>query len=217
MTKPSNNPLDTLQEIRTLMERSSRFISLSGLSGVSAGFIALIGASIAYWRLGILPFSNLLDYEQPLSRYLSPTSSDYLFFGGLAAIIFVLAISSGIIFTTRKARQKGQKIWDALTRRLLFHLAVPLFVGGVFCLALLRYNLVLLIAPATLLFYGLSLVNASKYTLNDVQYLGLSEIALGLIGLFIPGYGLELWSIGFGLLHIIYGFVMYYRYEKTEA
>ena len=57
-------------------------------------------------------------------------------------------------------------------------------------------------------------VNASKYTLNDIRYLGLTEIFLGLVALVFLEYSLLFWAIGFGLVHIIYGIVMYYKYER---
>jgi len=217
MTKhrEGKHPLDTLQEIRSLMERSSRFISLSGLSGVTAGLFALAGAGIACWYLGIRPFDGQRFYYD-----IVPDSGkvQHLTFFILDAL-FVLcgALAGGIYFTTRKARQKDLPIWDALTRRLLLNLAIPLLAGAVFILAMLYHGLVVFVAPATLLFYGLGLVNASKYTLNDIRYLGLTEIALGLFGVFIPGYGLELWMLGFGLLHIMYGAAMYFKYESGRA
>ena len=43
-----NQHLETLQDIKKIMERSSRFLSLSGLSGIAAGICALAGSVIAY-------------------------------------------------------------------------------------------------------------------------------------------------------------------------
>ena len=40
-------PLEELQHIKRMMERSSRFISLSGLSGIAAGICAIAGAWFA--------------------------------------------------------------------------------------------------------------------------------------------------------------------------
>ncbi|MBI1225297.1 MAG: hypothetical protein GC192_08680 [Bacteroidetes bacterium] len=196
-----------------MMERSSRFISLSGLSGVAAGSFALLGAAMVYIYLGLQPFSNYkIFYAEALRN--GKWGIDYVTFFLLdAALVFVLAVASGIYFTTRKAKRKGQKVWDQSALRMLSNLAIPLIVGGIFCLVLYRERQILLIAPATLVFYGLALVNGSKFTLNDIRYLGLCEIGLGIIGLFFPGYGLELWAIGFGLLHIAYGLVMYRKYE----
>ncbi|MCB0571924.1 MAG: hypothetical protein KDC66_19285 [Phaeodactylibacter sp.] len=215
MTQKYNDHLETLNQIRTLMERSSRFISLSGLSGVAAGVAALLGAGAVYLYLGTGPFGQRrLYYQQVLES--EKWGLDYVTFFLLdGGIVLALAITSGIFFTTRKARSKGQHIWDALTKRLLANLAIPLFAGGLFCLALFYHGHIGLIAPSTLLFYGLALVNASKYTLDDVRYLGLAEMALGLVSLFLLGYGLEFWAIGFGLLHILYGTLMYFKYERA--
>ncbi|MEO1514399.1 MAG: hypothetical protein AAFV95_05280 [Bacteroidota bacterium] len=208
-----NEQLETLQEIRSLMERSSRFISLSGLSGVAAGIFALIGAGFVYVYLDTLPFEHKRLYyitAQTANKW----GMNYIQFFLLDAIaVLAGAISMGIFFTTRRARRKGQTIWDSTAQRLLINLAIPLVSGGVFCLALLYHGQIGLIAPATLIFYGLSLVNASKYTLSDIRYLGFLEIILGSAAMFSPGYGLEIWAIGFGILHIVYGIIMYYKYD----
>lgn len=198
-----------------MMERSSRFISLSGLSGVAAGTIALLGAAAAYWFLEISPFDQKTVYYQA-ARSTEKWGLNYISFFLLdASVVLFLAVSAGIFFTTRKAKQKGHKIWDPLTRRVLFNLMIPLITGGLFCLALFSHRFVGLIAPATLIFYGLALINASKYTFNDFRYLGICEIVLGMFALFQLGYGLEMWAIGFGLLHIFYGSLMYFKYERT--
>ncbi len=212
-----NEHLQTLSEIRTLMERSSRFISLSGLSGVAAGLSALLGAAMVYLYLGIVPFQHKKMYYV-VAENIDKWGMDYRTFFILdAALVLLVAVAAGIFFTTRKAKKKGQKIWDPLSRRLLTNLLIPLVAGGIFCLGLLYHNEFGLVAPSMLIFYGLSCINASKYTLDDIRTLGLLEVALGLVALFNIGYGLEFWAIGFGLLHIVYGIVMYYKYERAEA
>lgn len=214
MVKTQNDHLETLTQIRSLMERSSRFISLSGLSGVAAGIWALVGAAAVYIYLDIpvwggrqLPYYELLQN----GKWGIPYETFFILDFG---IVLILAIGSGIFFTTRKAKRNGYKTWDAMARRMLTNLAIPLVAGGIFCLALYLNGIYGLIAPATLIFYGLALVNGGKYTLNDIRYLGILEIVLGIFGLFNPGYGLELWALGFGVLHIIYGLMMYQKYEK---
>lgn len=211
-----NEQLEHLSEIRSLMERSSRFISLSGLSGIAAGIFALLGAAAVYVYFGIMPFSvnNHLYYGDVVAAK-NVWGIDYISFFFLdAAIVLTLALASGIFFTTRKAKKKGQKIWDNVSKKLLINLMIPLVAGGIFCIGLLDYGLFGLVAPATLIFYGLALVNGGKYTLSDIHYLGLCEIGLGLIAMFNVGYGLEFWAIGFGILHIVYGTIMYFKYEK---
>ena len=210
-----NEQLEHLREIRSLMERSSRFISLSGLSGIAAGIFALIGAAAVYVYFDIFPFDDHLVYYADVVEAERSWGMDYLTFFFLdAALVFTFAVAGGIFFTTRKAKQKGQKIWDKVTQKLLLNLLIPLAAGGIFCLALMKHGEFGLVAPATLVFYGLALVNAGKYTWSDIHYLGLSEIVLGLIASFYIGYGLEFWAIGFGVLHIIYGTIMYFKYEK---
>lgn len=214
MVKTQNDHLETLTQIRSLMERSSRFISLSGLSGVAAGVWALLGAAAVYVYLGLPLFSNKRLYYYDVLQNGKWGIPYEKFFLADALLVLFLAIASGIFFTTRKARRNGQKIWDAMAQRMLINLAIPLIAGGIFCLVLFKNGQFGLIAPATLLFYGLALVNGGKYTYNDIRYLGITEIILGLIGLFYPGFGLELWAVGFGILHIVYGLMMYNKYER---
>ncbi len=209
-----NEHLENLSEIRSLMERSSRFISLSGLSGVAAGLFALLGAAMVYVYLGVTPFAHKRLYYV-IAESADKWEMDYKTFFLLdAALVLLLAVAGAIFFTTRKAKRKGQKIWDPLSRRLLISMAIPLATGGLFCLGLLYHDLFGLVAPATLVFYGLACINASKYTLHDIRHLGLMEVVLGIFALFNVGFGLEFWALGFGVLHIVYGILMYYKYER---
>ena len=200
--------LATLHEIRNIMDRSSRFISLSGLSGIAAGVVALAGAAVTKWYLVQQGVSYRNDYSLGLS------GDSILFMLAVAAVVLVLAVGVALYFTMRRARKNNLRIWDKQSKRLVLNMAIPLAAGGVFCAALLFHGLIYLVAPAMLVFYGLSLVNGSKYTLGDIRYLGISEVALGLLSCFFIGYGLLSWTIGFGVLHIVYGTIMYFKYER---
>jgi len=211
-----NEHLQTLTEIRSLMERSSKFLSLSGLSGVSAGVVAMIGSAVVYMRLRT-DWLSVLSYDR-LGKYgIGGYREANQFLWQTAVVVLITALAFGTFFTVRKARQQGQRVWNQASRRLLWALAVPLVTGGIFCLALLHYRVLFLEVPATLIFYGLALLNGSKYTVRDVEYLGYSEIALGLLALFLSGYNLLFWTIGFGVLHIIYGTAMYWKYDRNSA
>lgn len=206
--------LETLTDIRNLMERSSRFLSLSGLSGVFIGIYALAGAIAAWWYVDNNNF-ELTSYYSLATTTEGETYKPFLnFFIADATLILLLSLITGFILTQRKAKQQGLKIWDATAKRLLVNLLLPLLTGGCYCLILLYHHRIGLVAPAMLIFYGMSLLNASKYTYNDIRYLGVFEIILGLISSIATGYGLLFWAIGFGLLHIIYGISMYYKYER---
>jgi len=207
-----NEHLETLSEIRSLMEKSSRFISLSGMSGILAGVFALMGAAAVYVYLGLTPFSNARSYYVEIPYATKWGMDPSTFFILDAALVLGASLIACTILTMRKARKNGQKIFDNLTYRLVYNLALPLAVGGIFCIALLYHGQFGMIAPAMLLFYGLALINASKYTFKDIHYLGLCEIVLGLMAIFFIGYGLEFWAVGFGVLHILYGSIMYFKY-----
>ncbi|MFV5695021.1 hypothetical protein ACM55G_06220 [Flavobacterium sp. LB3P122] len=198
---------EDLLHIRSMMERSSRFISLSGLSGVFAGIVALAGAVYVY----LLFQQNGIEYFDGNQKKYSYGLIMELTF--IALLILILALVFGIFFTLRKSKKFNLPVWTNTTKKMLLNLAIPLFVGGVFCVALLYHQLFALIAPTTLLFYGLALINAEKYTFSDIKYLGICEIFLGCISLFYLGYGLIFWAIGFGILHILYGLIMFKKYK----
>jgi hypothetical protein len=210
-----NEQLEALTEIRSIMERSSRFISLSGLSGVSAGIFALIGAAVALYHFHIAG-ANTKYYEYATLQNGEANMSFYIFCFTTGSCVLIASLAAGIFFTVRKAKQKEQGIWNATAKRVLINLFIPLASGGLFCLALLYNHVLGLIAPATLIFYGLALINASKYTLHDIRYLGICEIVIGLIASCYMEYGIFFWAIGFGVMHIIYGTVMYFKYEKPN-
>lgn len=202
---------DDLQAIRNMMERSSKFLSLSGLSGVFAGCCALAGAAVAYF--GIMKAGNVTYNEYMRSLSETPTLSIRLQFLLLALSVLLLALGGAFFFSLRKARKSHQPFWNKTTRQMLIHLFIPLLAGGIFSLLLIWHNNITLVASTTLIFYGLALVNAGKFTFGEIHYLGLSEIVLGLLAGFFLNYGLLFWTLGFGLLHIVYGWVMYKKYQ----
>ena len=209
-----DQPLDSLQEvkdIRRLMENSSRFIYLSGLSGVAAGIIALAGA----WYAQSVIFK---DVPASSNGLLVLDNSEYSRFSSqlwlLAAAVFIVAFLLAYFFTWRKVTKQGVSIWNYSSRRLFWNMVLPLIAGGLFIYGMIQNGVWAFVAPACLIFYGLALVNASKYTLSDIRYLGYCEIVLGLINMLWLGYGLYYWALGFGVLHIAYGILMWWKYER---
>jgi hypothetical protein len=205
--------LETLREIRSLMEQSSRFLSLSGLSGVIAGTAAIAGVAAAYFYLGLAPD------EPGYHRYArgqdgQPDHGFYTFMLADIFIVLMVSLVGSFMLTKSKARLQGQPFWDATAKRLFVNMMIPLVTGGLYCIAMLYHGHIEFIAPATLLFYGLALVNASKYTLNSIRYLGVVEIITGLLASVFVEYGLLFWAFGFGIVHIVYGITMYIKYER---
>ncbi|MEP6747382.1 MAG: hypothetical protein ABJB86_06635 [Bacteroidota bacterium] len=194
--------LAAIQDIKRIMERSSRFISLSGWSGIAAGICALGGAFaathyISRYQQSIIQI-NLLEWS--------------LLF--IAAATFAAAFVSAFVFTYTRSRKEGVPVWGNTAQRLIFNTSVPLGAGAFVIYRMLQLGEYGLIAPCSLIFYGLALVNGSKYTLGEVKYLGYFQVMLGIVNLWMPGKGLYFWALGFGILHIIYGIVMWWKYER---
>ena len=208
--------LETLTSIRILMERSSKFISLSGMSGISAGIIAIVGA------IAVSIYLNLGFFEQDRSimqtGVRTNTNTETLTYLIITAlIIFAISLVAVLYFSSKKAKKQNIIFWDNMAKRVFLNLFIFLFTGGIFCVILVYYGIYFLIVPAMLIFYGLALINVSKFTMNEVAQLGIIEIFLGIIASFIPVYPLLMWVIGFGILHLIYGGYVYLKYERVKA
>ena len=196
-----------------MMQESSKFLSLSGFSGVSAGLFGLLGA----WS-GHVIFNQYLRHEKLLAFILPSYRNLQYTAVAICLLILLCSLAAAFYFSKRKARKNGVKLFDQTTNKLLFNMAVPLFTGGVFSFALLwqNGNYIYLISPVMLLFYGLALINGSKYTYHEIRILGLLEILLGMMALFFLGHGLLFWAIGFGALHIIYGILVWYKHDRLS-
>jgi hypothetical protein len=213
--------LDTLKDIRSIMDRSSRFISLSGLSGVAAGTCALVGAWFANRTISDTPLRGMTRsayYRRGIAidemGYTDTLGGQLML---IALVTFTAALVSAFFFTWLRSRKTGIPLFGAVSKRVTVAVAVPLMVGGFFLFNLLKAGAVGYIAPGCLLFYGLALINTSKYTYGEIGYLGYCELALGLISLAFQGSGIFFWAFGFGVLHIIYGIYMWNKYERTNS
>jgi hypothetical protein len=197
-----------LASIRTMMERSVKFISLSGMSGVMAGIYAILGAVAAYFMVHY-PISPLNQRVYSINDI--ETLSQLT---GIAIVVLIASLATGVWFSARKAKKYNEKLWNATSKKLLVNLAIPLVTGGIFILILLYTGHFGVAAPASLIFYGLALVQASANMWDEIRYLGILEIVLGLVSALFPGYGLIFWVIGFGILHIVYGTIMHNKYDR---
>lgn len=212
--KKEDEQLEALHDIRKMMQESSKFLSLSGLSGIIAGCYALIGAYVGQVFISSYGLAKQTgkDYEQ----------SDYTLLVVKIALTCILILSASIgtalLLSAKKAKKTNQKLFDHTSKKLFWQMMVPLAAGGLFCLALLYHNngMVLLVSPVMLIFYGLALIASSKFTVHDIKYLGYLELVLGILATFFLGHGLLFWALGFGVLHIIYGSIMWYKYDRNN-
>lgn len=204
--KDDQDYIREISEMRSLMERSSRFLFLSGLSGIMAGIYALAGAAIVYGLFSFNPGNadgaNVLE---------SPVLLQSMAVG---IVVLLLAVGTAVLLSKRNAVKRGEKLWNSTARRLVSHMSVPLFTGGLLLLILTWKGMIALLAPFSMIFYGIALYNAGKYTYAEMKSLGVIQIVLGLAGTCFVAYGLLCWAIGFGVAHIIYGAYMHYRYER---
>jgi hypothetical protein len=207
--KKEQDYIQDITEIRTMMERSSKFLSLSGWAGIMAGIYALTGAYIAFTIFNFNP--DEIVYKNIISGTESDSLPEVIILG---LFILILALVTAIIFSWKKAHNRGEKIWNATSRRLLASMTVPLVTGGTLIIVLITKAIIGLVIPLMLLFYGLALYNASKFTIDEVKFLGITQIGLGLLSSYFIEYSLLFWSIGFGVVHIGYGIYMYFRYER---
>ncbi len=198
--------LQDITEIRSIMTKSTRFVTLSGLSGILAGIYALIGVFVGR--------SLIISYQNGISDVgLLPITYFEIILVAIALIVLMASVLTAFFLTRRKAKKNNENIWSSTSRRLLKHFLIPLIVGGLFCIVLYQFNLIGLIAPCSLIFYGLACINASNYTVGSVFYLGIANIIIGLIATQFIGYGLYFWALGFGIFHIVYGILMYNKHD----
>lgn len=198
--KSDSKSIEDIKAIRKIMEESSRFLYVSGLAGIIAGITAIAGAVIAYFFiLHTGTVDNLLSVKWQLI--------------GIALAVLIISVLFAIYFPLKKARRNGKNILTPIVKKLLLNFVIPLATGGIFVVMLLFNDLLQLIIPCFLIFYGLALVNGGKFTFGEVFYLGILEIITGLVAAFVPGWGLIFWILGFGILHIIYGLSLYRKYK----
>lgn len=217
MQSNSADQVQQLRDIRQMMEQSSRFISLSGLSGVAAGTCALAGAWFANSILRSSAGNELRQLDMHIYRG-NLNLVDYMGNGlfRIALFTFAAALISSILFTWLRSKKTGVPLWGTASRRLIINVSIPMAIGGIYILKLIEQGSFGLIAPGCLIFYGLALVNASKFTLGEIRYLGYGQLILGAINLWYLGQGIYFWAAGFGVLHIVYGIIMWNKYERQN-
>lgn len=208
------NPIEDLREIRRMMESSTKFLSLSGLSGVFAGLSALVGSWFAYQE--VKHFTKLRVHYMIQGRDSEWEDQFALTLVLYGVVILIAAISLGAFFTWLKAKKEGKNLWTPLSIRLIISLMVPLAFGGLFLAGMFYQRLYDFIPPTILMIYGFSLLNASKYVHIELKYLALCELALGILAIFMLHWNFTLWIIGFGILHVLYGTIMYFKYDRNN-
>lgn len=194
--------INDITEIRRMMVRSSKFLSLSGWAGILAGTFALMGAWFAHFILEFKPDGFL--YSHSNIETVSVT----------AALILIFSFAAAFLDSRIKAKKRSEKAWNSTSKKMLTGMVVPLLSGGTLILILSFNNLLGLAAPLMLIFYGLSLYIAGFYTFREVRVMGFVQMVLGILNTALISTGLLFWAIGFGAVHILYGLYMHFKYER---
>ena len=202
---------DDIKTIKKIIDESSRFLSLSVLSGLFAGFLAILAGCIA--QFGILRSKSFFFNENLSSLSVPEITSLKIKLITDALLVLLLALAGSLYFSYRKAHRKGQKIWTPVSRRLLLSLIIPLIAGAFFIMIFYLESQWQLIVPAMLIFYGLALIGAGKFTYSEVFYLGLAELLTGFSAAIFKGSAIFFWILGFGFFNLAYGLIMYRKYE----
>lgn len=189
-----NNPEEHLASIRRIMEQQTRFVSIAGLSGSLAGIYALVGA----WYI---------------QNHLLPSGNEWAI-AGVLMVVLVLSLGTCAWMSAKKANKQGVPLINYTLSKMITALFSLLMLGGAVCAIFWWQEQYTLLSPFMLIFYGLSLISASKFTLRYIHTLGWLEVSLGLVALAVPEYGITLWIFGFGWLHLAYSIGVYWIYEK---
>jgi hypothetical protein len=180
--------LGTLAYIRTSIE-SSGSMAVPGMAGVvmgSIGILAAIAASTARWA--------------------SHWPAIWMLAGGIAFLV-------GGALMAREAAQSGHARYLGPVRKFLLCLCPALFAGAVLTLVLWHAGMESLLPGAWLLLYGCAVLSASTVTIPSTMRLiwimGALFVALGCLAFILPAQThTAILGVGFGALHIIFGFLV---------
>ena len=212
------NPKEELASIRNMMEKSSKFSNLSGLSIFFTGLLTIIAASVIYFDIGFSYSDVEISYSQLINNEGSKENLEQKIrlLSLIASVILILSLLILYVTASKKTKKEGIKLFNPTFKRTARSLVVPLVSGGVFSFFLIYNHMYGLVAPATLIFYGLGLIAASRNSYDELEVLGYVELVLGILASYFMGAGLLFWVIGFGLGHIVFGSYLHFKYDKAS-
>lgn len=194
--------LNTLNDIKEMMERSSKFKAISGLSIIIIGILASLVSVYIYFFLGDYHINTPAKWRTTVI---------------IAIALLVVAFTTVFVMSYLKAKRLNLRFtFDTTMRRLLLNFFIPMVAGGLLCIALLTQQHYGLVSSITLIFYGLALINCSHFSYHELRYLGYAELVLGLIDCFMVDYAVLTWFLGFGVFHIIFGIIFMLKYGRRD-
>jgi len=176
--------LDDLRYIRETMERSSAFTATSGGGQVLMGATAIAAAAIA---------TRQPTHERWLAVWLTEAA---------------LALTIALIAMSRKARRAGLLLTSGPGRKFALGFLPCVAVAILLTVAFARLNLTALMPALWLLLYGAGVITGGAFSIPLLPAMGTSFILLGTLALCFPTRGDALMALGFGGLHILFGFLI---------
>ena len=193
--KPQENPpalheraMDNLRYIRETMERATAFTGVSGWGEVVIGATALIATVLA---------ANQPTFRAWLAIWVGE---------GLVAVLI-----AGWSMD-RKARAVNMPLMSGPGRKAVFSLSPPIIAGALLTIFLVRGGQTDAIPGMWLLLYGTGVITGGMFSVPAVPIMGLCFMCLGALALFLPGFANWFMAIGFGGLHLIFGFIIARKY-----
>lgn len=180
---------EDLRAIRTAMEGSSRFTSVSGVGEMAVGVTALLAAWLAAGRASS-------------SAWLGVWFAEAILAGGLS-----------LVAAGWKARRTGGTLWSLPARRFALSLAPPLVAGAALTPVFYRAGLIDLLPGAWMLLYGTGVVTGGAFSVRTVPLTGVAFMLAGAVALALPGMGRDAWmALGFGGIHLVFGALLAARH-----
>ena len=180
--------MDNLSFIRDTMERATAFTAVPGWGAVAMGVTALAAALVA-------------------SRQGDPAGW-LLIWLGTAAVATVIGAATAI----RKARSAQTPILSRPARRFLLSYLPPIVVGALLTIVLYQGGLWHALPGMWLLLYGTGVVTGGAFSVRVVPLMGLCFMLAGAAALALPAWGTAWMALGFGLLHVVFGFIIARRH-----
>ena len=208
-----NEVKQTLDDIRDMMSKSSRFQAISGYSIIIVGLYAAVAAAIAAALVGAV---NLFPFFENIDATLN-TPAKIRLATIIALSLFTLSLLTVFAMAIAKSKRHNLRFaFDKRMRQMLTDFFLPLAAGGLVSIALIMQQHYGLTSSIMLLFYGLALVNSSHYTYPALRWLGYTELALGIADCLTVKHAILFWFLGFSVMHIIFGIVYVIMFERKK-
>ena len=179
---------ENLKMIRNLMERSTQYSTFSGLSGVFAGLVSIVGCLVtqAMGKVDDRPIEFIVTW----------------------AIVILVAVGADYLLTKRRAAEVGKRVLSRLGRQMVIAAIPGLGSGSLLTFYFMQHKMLANIFPVWMLAYGIAVCATGLFSQREVSALGAAFLVAGAFSLLLPVSGLLMMAITFGGFHIVYALVM---------